>query len=226
MDVDFWHNLWDNNNIGFHNKDVNKLFLRNFYKLELKKNSKVFIPLCGKTVDIKWLLDNQYRVVGIELNENAIKQLFTYLKLIPTVRVIGSLLAYSAENIDIFVGDIFNLNKSILGKVDAIYDRGAIVALPEKMRKDYISLLIDITDDVPQLVITFEYNQNLMKGPPFSVGENQLKDYYKNNYSIKILESIKPYEFKQLDGYEIVWLLTPHKKKIYCIKEMQFIKTP
>ena len=90
--------------------------MKNFHQLKLKRNARVFIPLCGKTVDRKWLLDNEYRVVSIELN----------------------------ENIEIFVGNIFNLNKSILGKVDAIFDRGAIVALPTLMRKEYTSLLIYI----------------------------------------------------------------------------------
>ena len=140
-------------------------------------------------------------------------ELFIYLNLNPTIRKVGSLIVYSSENIDIFVGDIFKLTKSILAKVDAVFDRGAIVALPSEMRKNYTSLLIGITDEAPQLVITFEYNQNLMKGPPFSVGENQLKDYYKSSYSIKTLESTRPIEFKELNGYEIVWLLSPYNKK-------------
>lgn len=65
METDFWNKLWDKSEIRFHNKEVNKLFLNNFSILELKKNSRIFIPLCGKTVDIKWLLDNGYSVVGV-----------------------------------------------------------------------------------------------------------------------------------------------------------------
>lgn len=207
MDAEFWHNLWDKNNIGFHLEDVHKLFLNNFNHLGLKKNSRVFIPLCGKTVDIKWLLDNGYRVVGVELNESAIKELFIFLNINPKIKEVGSLVLYSAENIDIFVGDIFKLNKTTLGKVDATYDRGAIVALPSEMRENYTSLLIDITEKAPQLIITFEYKQNLMEGPPFSVGKKQLKDYYGNDYDVKSLEFIRPKEFEELDGYEIIWML-------------------
>jgi thiopurine S-methyltransferase len=209
MDVDFWHKLWETNDIGWHNEDVNKLFLKNFPQLELRNNSRIFIPLCGKTVDIKWLLDNGYSVVGIELNENAIKALFTSLNLKPTIKNVGSLTLYSSENIDIFVGDIFTLDKSILGKVDAVYDRGAIVALPTEMRKKYTSLLVKIADNAPLLIISFEYDQNLMQGPPFSVKESQLKDYYNDYYNFKLMETIKPKAFEKLDMSETVWLLSP-----------------
>lgn len=212
MHAEFWHKLWDTNDIGFHLENVNELLLRNFNKLGLKKNSRVFIPLCGKTVDIKWLIDNGYKVVGAELNENAIKELFIYLNLNPKVTQEGSLILYSALNIHIFVGDIFELDKSILGNVDAVYDRGAIVALPDKMRENYTSFLKDITNQAPQLIITFVYNQDLMAGPPFSVGQKQLKDYYKDSYTIKSLETLKPKEFQQLGGSEVVWLLKPLNK--------------
>jgi thiopurine S-methyltransferase len=208
MDAEFWHKLWDTNNIGFHNKEVNQLFLENFPKLELKKNTRIFIPLCGKTVDIKYLLDNGYRVVGIELNENAVKELFSSLRIEASITTIGSLLLFSAENIDIFVGDIFELNKLTLGKVDIIYDRGAIVALPSEIRKNYTLLLVSITNNAPQLIITYEYEQNLMEGPPFSVKESQLKAYYNDYYNLRLLEVVKPKAFNKLDISEAVWSLS------------------
>ena len=210
MEAEFWHKLWDTNEIGFHNEKVNELFLKNFPHLELKKNSRIFIPLCGKTVDIKWLLDNDYNVVGVELNETAIKELFNYLKLEAAIETIGSLTLYSAANINIYVGDIFKLDKSTLGKVDLIYDRGAIVALPSKMRKKYTSLLVDITKYAQQLIISYEYDQNLMKGPPFSVNESLLKDYYSNYYDFRLMEVIPPKAFVKFEISETVWNLS-HK---------------
>ena len=217
MEAEFWHKLWDTNNIGFHNEEVNKLFLNNFPKLDLKRNSKVFIPLCGKTVDIKWLLNNGFCVIGVELNENAIKELFSYLKLEASVKTIGSFTLYSSTNIDIYVGDIFELDKIILGKIDFIYDRGAIVALPDEMRKKYTSLLVSITANAPQLLISYEYDQNLMKGPPFSVKEIHLKDYYGAYYNIEPMEIIKSNGFTKFDISEAVWNLSPKNKKDICI---------
>lgn len=207
MQADFWHKLWDTNEIGWHNNEVNELLLRNLSRLELKKNSRIFIPLCGKTVDIKWFIDNDYSIVGVELNEKAIKELFKYLKLEPTIKRVDSFTLYTAKNIDIYVGDIFELNTMILGKVDIIYDRGGIVALPVQMRKRYTALLVSITESAPQLVISYEYDQNLMEGPPFSVKESQLKDYYSNHYNLDLMETIKPEVFKGLDISETVWNL-------------------
>ena len=212
MDAQFWHRLWDTNNIGFHNEEVNELFLKNFLQLDLNKNTRVFIPLCGKTVDIKWLLDNGYKVVGIELNENAIKELFKSLNLEAIISKHGSLLLYSAKNIDIFVGDIFELDKLVLGKVDIVYDRGAIVALPSEIREKYTSVLVRITENAPQLIICYEYEQNLMQGPPFSVKEADLKDYYKDYYNFELMQAVKPEVFKKLEISESVWCLSPKYK--------------
>ena len=79
MEADFWHNLWETNNTGWHLGDTNPFLLEFFSQLELKEESRIFIPLCGKTIDIKWLLSQGYSVVGAELNENAIKELFNSL---------------------------------------------------------------------------------------------------------------------------------------------------
>lgn len=209
MKADFWHNLWETNDIGFHMEDVNNFLLKFFPLLKLEKNSRVFIPLCGKSVDIKWLLDKGYKVVGVELNEDAIKELFSSLRMEASVKKIGSLTLYHAENIDIFVGDIFELDKTRLGNVDAIYDRGAIVALPSEMREKYTSLLINITDNAPQLTICFDYEQSLMQGPPFSVKETLLKDYYLDSYNLKLLDSQRFIPFQEINAVETVWLLTP-----------------
>lgn len=208
MKADYWHNLWDTDDIGFHMKETNKFLLKFFSLLKLEKNSRVFIPLCGKTKDIKWLLDNGYRVVGAELNENAIKELFDFLGLEVTTTNIGSLILYSSKNIDIFVGDIFKLDKTTLGKVDAIYDRAAIVALPTEMRKQYTSLLLNLTDNVPQLIVSLDYVQSLMEGPPFSVKEPHLKDYYSDFYNLKLLDSHKFMPFEEINAVETVWLLS------------------
>jgi thiopurine S-methyltransferase len=207
MDAHFWHNLWDKGDTGWHLENTNPLLLQHISKLNLKRSNRIFVPLCGKTVDIQWLLNQGFKVVGIELNEGAIKELFDHLKLKPTITKIDSFLLYTAKNIDIFVGDVFNLNKTMLGNVDAIYNRGAIVALPPTMREKYTTLLKEVTHKTPQLVITFNYDQNLMEGPPFSVDQSLIEKYYANIYSINLLETVN------IDGFgfnvdENIWLLT------------------
>ena len=101
----------------------------------------------------------------------------------------GELTRYRANNIDIFVGDIFAVSADYLGTVSAIYDRAALVALPSGMRAHYTSHLMDLTDTAPQLLITYEYNQQLIDGPPFSVNEDEVKQHYGTRYYLKPVES-------------------------------------
>jgi len=169
MNPDFWLDRWQKNSIGWHQPKANPFLVRYFQELSLSQGSRVFVPLCGKTLDIAWLLANGYKVVGAELSQSAIEQLFAELDVVPKIAQVDDLQHYSFENIDIFVGDIFNLNSDILGTVDAIYDRAALVALPEEIRSRYRTPLKQITNLAPQLLLTFDYDQSLMDGPPFSI---------------------------------------------------------
>ena len=209
MEADFWHNRWERGEIGFHEGKANPLLVAYFKKLHLKNGCRVFIPLCGKTLDIAWLLAGGYQVVGAELSKLAIDELFQSLCLQPTIVQTGALMHYSANDIDIYVGDIFDLTTQTLGKVHAIYDRAAIVALPAETRKHYAAHLMNITHSAPQLVIAYEYDQSLMNGPPFSVSEVELQRHYGASYSLAALET------KEVEGAmknktaatETIWLL-------------------
>ena len=190
MDAHFWHQKWEQNDIAFHERDTNPFLIKYFDLLSLSKNNRVFLPLCGKTLAIHWLLSNGYRVVGSELSEIAIKQLFSELAIEPKTKAINEIRCYSADNIDIFVGDIFDLSRGVLGRVDAIYDRAALVALPETMRNRYTAHLMEITDRAPQLLICLDYDQSLLDGPPFSVTETEVHQYYQDSYDLTALASV------------------------------------
>ncbi|OUR63666.1 thiopurine S-methyltransferase [Methylophaga sp. 42_25_T18] len=210
MNVDFWHQKWEKIEIGFHQSKPNLLLVANFNKLKLAEGSRVFLPLCGKTLDIGWLLSNGYHVVGAELSGLAIEQLFDELGLVPDITECGELILYRADKVDIFVGDIFDLSSELIGAVDAIYDRAALVALPEDMRKRYAKHLLEITDSAEQLLITFEYDQSLINGPPFSINSEEVNQHYNAAYNLLLIES------KSVEGglkgvcaaTEHIWLLT------------------
>ncbi len=189
MDASFWHQKWERDEIAFHNREANSLLVRYFTELSLVKGSRVFVPLCGKTLDIDWLLSNGYRVAGAELSKIAIEQLFMELEIEPKISRVGELDRYSATNIDIFVGDIFHLSSKMLGEVDAIYDRAALVALPETMRNQYTTHLMKITDKAPQLLICYEYDQSSIAGPPFSISNEEVSQHYLDSYSLTLLGS-------------------------------------
>lgn len=189
MDKEFWHERWKNNQIAFHESKANPLLVKYINKLSPVKGSRVFLPLCGKTLDIHWLLANGFRVAGAELSKIAIEQLFSELAVVPKITRVGQFDRYSAKNIDIYVGDIFDLSGEALGKVDAIYDRAALVAFPEKMRIRYAKHLMEITQCAPQLLICFEYDQSLMDGPPFSIIQKEVQQHYGENYKLTLLST-------------------------------------
>jgi thiopurine S-methyltransferase len=189
MKANFWHQKWERGDIAFHESEVNPFLIAHFEKLNLSKDSRVFLPLCGKTRDVAWFLACGYRVVGAELSELAINELFKDLGLAPEITKAGDLTRYSANNIDILVGNIFAVSADYLGPVSAIYDRAALVALPAGMRVDYTSHLTNISDGAPQLLITYEYKQQLIAGPPFSVNGDEVKQHYGTRYHLKPVES-------------------------------------
>jgi thiopurine S-methyltransferase len=209
MDANFWHQKWEKNEIAFHVSETNPLLVKYFSGLSLPKGSRMFLPLCGKSLDIHWLLSQGYRVAGAELSAIAIEQLFAELGVTPTISKAGKMHRYSGANIDIFVGDIFDLSNGLLGPVDAIYDRAALVALPEEMRKRYAAHLMQITDAAPQLLICFEYDQSLLAGPPFSVSDAEVNKHYGDYYDLTLLARIDVAGGlkKKCAAQENVWLL-------------------
>jgi len=209
MDASFWHQRWGKNDIAFHESATNPLLVKYFKDLSLVKGGRVFLPLCGKTLDIPWLLSKGYRVAGVELSKIAVEQLFTELGVEPNISRVGKVNHYSTNNIDIFVGDIFDLSSKMLGPVDAIYDRAALVALPEEMRNRYTAHLIKITDKAPQLLICYEYDQSLMEGPPFSVSDKEVDQHYRDNYDLTLMVSTNvPGGLKgKCAAKENVWML-------------------
>jgi len=210
MKHEFWHDKWQSNNIGFHLSNPNPLLIKHIHSLNLQPQARIFIPLCGKSLDIHWLLEQGFHVTGIDLSPIAIKELISELKLEFTVSQVGDLTHYHHQNIDLYVGDFFELTSSNIGKIDAIYDRAALVALPKEMRTDYAQHLMQISNKATQLLISFEYDQGVMAGPPFSISPQQFKNYYSKQYQLQLLESQTELIKGKVDAEEKVWLLKPY----------------
>ena len=210
MEHSFWHERWETGRIGFHASKPNPLLVAHFPALSVRRGGRVFLPLCGKTLDIDWLLRQGHRVSGAELSERAIRELFERLSVDPVVSDLGDLARYSAPGIDIFVGDIFALNPDVLGPVDAVYDRAALVALPDSLRGRYASHVARITGSAPQLLVTFEYEQTLFDGPPFSVDSVEVHRNYGAHHDPVSLASVAVAGgMKGEPARESVWLLRP-----------------
>ncbi|SFV71894.1 Thiopurine S-methyltransferase [hydrothermal vent metagenome] len=204
-----WIERWKNKEIGFNQSEANPFMIKHFASLNLKKGDSILVPLCGKSIDMLWLLAQGYKVRGIELSEEAVIQFFAELGKEAKVSTLGELLCYSSDDIHIYVGDIFKVTAQILGKVDAIYDRASLVALTKDLRIDYAKHLRSITNNAPQLLLCFEYEQSLMNRSPYSVDEEEVKSHYAKHYNVKMLckEKIVGGFKGKLPASDVVWLL-------------------
>ncbi len=211
MEHDFWHQRWAENQIGFHQPEVNPHLQACLGALGLRTRARIFVPLCGKTRDIGWLRDAGFDVVGVELSERAVEQLFDERGVVPEVAEAGALRVFRTEGIEIYAGDIFALDAATLGPVDAIYDRAALIALPEDLQARYAAHLVAITRAAPQLLITVLYDQSIAPGPPFSTDAARVKTLYAAQYALTCLKS-EPIPEK-LKGWiparDEVWILRP-----------------
>ncbi len=213
MEADFWHRRWEKAQIGFHEGRVNRMLAAHIGALPITTGARIFLPLCGKTRDIAWLLSQGYRVAGAELSEIAVQQLFDEMGVVPEVTEEGPLRRYAAAGVDIFAGDMFELSAQTLGTVDAVYDRAALVALPHGMRGRYADHLATITGLAPQLLVTFEYDQSVMDGPPFSLNDQDVAACHGARYDIRLLaEADVPGGLKGIcPAREKALLLTRHQ---------------
>ncbi|GBF50757.1 thiopurine S-methyltransferase [Leptospira ryugenii] len=211
MEAEFWYKRWENLEIGFHEEFPNPFLVEYFSKLQLQAKGTIFVPLCGKTKDISWLLERDLQVVAVELSPLAITQLFTDLKYSPERTQVGNLTLWEAPNLKVFEGDIFQLEKEQIGSFDAIYDRAALVALPYGMRVQYVHKLRSLTDTAKILLICFEYDQSLASGPPFSISEEEIRSHYGQNFELNLFTemTLTGGLRGKIPAKEKVWYLEP-----------------
>ena len=87
MNPEFWQARWQDKRIGFNQPKVNPLLVKYFSVLDLPVGSRVFAPLCGKSIDMRWLLEQGYDVVGVELVESAVEEFFAEQNISATIIV-------------------------------------------------------------------------------------------------------------------------------------------
>ncbi|MBY7871434.1 thiopurine S-methyltransferase [Vibrio fluvialis] len=184
-DPEFWHAKWASNQIGFHLTDVNTLLTYHWHATQPKREDRVFVPLCGKSEDLVWLAEKHNDVQGVELSPIAVRAFFAEHFYTPTVTQISSLHElYQFDELSIYTGDYFT---APLQTVDIVYDRAALIALPEEMRADYVERLKQLLNPGARiLLVTLDYDQQELSGPPFSVGEAEIQRLF-HGFSVRRL---------------------------------------
>ncbi|MDF1583096.1 MAG: thiopurine S-methyltransferase [Methyloprofundus sp.] len=179
MQAEFWLERWQQNQIGFHAQEINSHLQNYWSKLKLPKKRRIFVPLCGKSSDMLWLLAQGYEVLGVELSPLAAQSFFADNQLNAKVRECGAFQCWEIDGLSIYQGDFFALTREDLAACNAIYDRAALIALPAEIRQKYAQHLKQIAPSLTDtLLITLEYDQNEMQGPPFSVTEQEVSSLF------------------------------------------------
>jgi thiopurine S-methyltransferase len=190
MDVekDFWLERWEREETAFHQDEVNPYLCQLWPVLGLPRGSTVFVPLCGKSQDMQWLHDQGYQVLGVELSAIAAQAFFKENGYTPVHINRGKFDCYEANGIRISCGDFFDLSGNDLAKVSAVYDRASLIALPPEMRVRYVRHLVSILPSVTQiLLITVDYAQQEMQGPPFSVSSAEVETLFRAYAEVRLL---------------------------------------
>jgi thiopurine S-methyltransferase len=188
MEPEFWHKRWSTNQIGFHLPEVNPYLQRFWSQLGVEQGSRVLVPLCGKTLDLLWLAQQGYSVLGVELSEKAAADFFLEHQLEPSVSEEGAFKVFRAADIEIRCGDFFALSPEDVNDCTALYDRAALIALPGPMRERYAAHLQKILPQCVGLLITLDYAQDEMPGPPFSVGDDEVQRLLGEVWRLEVLQ--------------------------------------
>ena len=187
MDHSFWQERWQQNEIGFH-MDERHEYLHQFYHRLHVGPETVFVPLCGKSPDLLWLRQQGARVVGVELSQLAVEAFFSENSLPVRTDSIDSFDRYQSDGITLLCGDLLRLDAASLDGVRGVYDRGSLVALPPLMRQQYARHLCHILPaDCRMLVVSYDYDQSEIAGPPFAVPMAEIEELFGNEFSVELL---------------------------------------
>lgn len=207
MQVSFWQQRWDEDQIGFHQPEFNPYLTKYWSELDLSDQASVFVPLCGKSLDMVWLAQQGHRVLGVECSQKAVEAFFNEQCLEAAVSEYRGFRHHQGAGIEILEGDFFQLDREVLKDIEVVYDRASLVALPGDMRRQYVELLKQqLPQNVSILLVTMDYDQSRMSGPPFSVSEREVTELYSDAFSIEklhqhdVLESAPRFRERGLDS--------------------------
>lgn len=189
MEADFWLQRWREGQTRFHQDRVMPLLQKYWPGLSLPTNSRVLVPLAGKSLDIVWLAEQGHRVLAVELSALAVEQFFAENKLHPDTHDTPLGRHYIAGRIEVICGDIFGLDAATLAECTGFYDRAALIALPPAMRERYVQHVYgQLSPQCRGLLISLDYPQAQMDGPPFAVLEPEVRTLYAGQWEVQAID--------------------------------------
>lgn len=170
MKPDYWVQRWEAGQIAFNQERAHAALPRWWASLGVSGGT-VLVPLCGKSVDLRWLAERGHRVVGVEVSPVAVAAFFEEHGWTPTWRDEPGFRVAAANGVEIWQGDWWAFRPPA---VDAVYDRASIIALPPEDRARHAAKLRSLS--APILLVTLEHAGG--GGPPFSVPKDEVESYF------------------------------------------------
>lgn len=188
MKKDFWLERWEREEIGFHQNEINPYLRQYWQDLHVARDGVVFVPLCGKSQDMLWLRKQGQQVLGVELSAIAVHAFFDESGYTAQYSSSEKFERFAADGIRILCGDFFDLSRDDLAHVSAVYDRASLIALPPEMRERYARHLTSILPPATKiLLVTVDYPQAEMSGPPFAVSAGEVEALYREHAEVRLL---------------------------------------
>uniref|UniRef100_A0A8C4NIT2 thiopurine S-methyltransferase n=1 Tax=Eptatretus burgeri TaxID=7764 RepID=A0A8C4NIT2_EPTBU len=204
LSVEFWKDRWDQGRATWHEFEGNNNLKQNFDTfVNGRKALKIFVPLCGKAFDMKWIAEQGHTVVGVEVAEKAILEFFTGncvpFKRKPVLTLpAGEVFRSLDGNISIYCCNIFDISKDVLGLFDGIWDRGSLVAINIDDRQRYVSLMLSLmAPGCNYLLETFIFDPMKHSGPPHAIDDDTLEEMYGTTCKIQHLSKKNELRDKQ-----------------------------
>ncbi len=205
MQPEFWLESWElgGTKTSFHRPDVHP-YVQTYTPNYFLRGQRVLVPLCGKDNALMWYRDRAAHVIGIELSSKAIEQFFQEHNLAYQKTADGR---YEAERITIFNRNIFDLTPTEIGRIDLVYDRAALVALPEGLRQRYRQKIEEFMPvGAKCLLITLEFSPYLGTTPPFSITPEEVESYYRDRFIIDHIEKPELPEHRMVQKFNLDFL--------------------
>ena len=143
-----WKEKWDRGLTGWHTDKVDARLKQYLSMLTDGKEqpASILVTWCGKSVDIPWLCEQGYNVVGVEISEIAVKQLFEENGIPYDTAQEGEFKIHKASDrpLKIITGDYYKLTPEVCGIFEAVWDHNAFGAADLSNRELYIQVLITL----------------------------------------------------------------------------------
>lgn len=188
MEHQFWLDRWVEGDIGFHRNEVHPELIAHWSKLELSPRSRVLVPLCGATPDMGWIAAQDNEVIGVELSSIALERFLMEHRVRHVTMDEKGFRTYLGGRYQLWCGDFFALPQEVFSGIDAVYDRAALIALPETLRQRYAAFLAERLEPGTRiLLISLTYNQGETTGPPFSVTADEVSTLFADSFDVNVL---------------------------------------